>query len=157
MDRWGKTLFLLIASAIWLLSLGGCSAMIASTAQVADTAAPSQGASQTSPAGLPAASGPMQISGLVLSGGDTTPKGLMDAPRKFAYEVQMENGQKVTLQYTAFPPSPARDRSAIQLKFHAGQIQVGDYLVASGTYDAKTNTLVIQQKGDSVETYSKKP
>ena len=96
----------------------------------------------------------MLIYGRVISGGDTSPKGLLDAPRRFVYQIETEDGSMVNLVYIAFPPSPFGDQQLKKIKFtlHAGKILAGDYLKASGSYDSKTNTLNITQEGDFIET-----
>lgn len=100
----------------------------------------------------------MIISGRVIAGGDTTPKGLLDAPRRFVYQVERDDGSVVNLTYTAFPPSPFGDRqvSKIKLVLHEGRISLGHYIKASGSYDLGTNTLTVAQEGDFIETSSKK-
>jgi hypothetical protein len=99
------------------------------------------------------------ISGYVISGGDLTPEGLLDAPRKFVYKVEMDNGSFVDVTYTAYPPGPVSEREGekIRLNFHAGTILIGDYLKARGSYDPNTNTLIIAKEGDYIETYPEKP
>lgn len=100
----------------------------------------------------------MIISGRVISGGDTTPKGLLDAPRKFVYQIEKDDGSIVNLTYTAFPPSPFGDRQLqkIKLVLHSGRISPGDYIKANGSYDSKTNTLNVAQDGDFIETSPEK-
>ena len=63
------------------------------------------------------------------------------------------------MAYTAYPPSPQgeRQKQKIELKFHTGTIEIGHYLVARGSYDASTNTLVVAEQGDYIETLPKKP
>ena len=143
-----------------IVCLAGCAA----GNQAVPTPAPEPTAlSTTTPTAALAAvpnldqAGPVQIAGRVLSGGDTTPAGLKDAPRKFSYQVQLEDGREISVQYTAFPPSPAGKHSEIRLQFHAGQIQAGDYVIVSGTYDPAQKVLLVQQKGESIETYPQKP
>ena len=99
------------------------------------------------------------VSGYVIDGGDTTPEGLTDAPRKFVYKIQKEDGSFVYVTYTAYPPSPFGDsqRNRIGLDFHAGTILIGDYLKARGSYDRDTNTLIVAVEGDYIETYPEKP
>lgn len=99
------------------------------------------------------------VSGYVISGGDLTPEGLFDAPRKFVYKVEMDNGSFVDVTYTAYPPSPFLDREGkkIRLNFHAGTLLIGDYLKAHGSYEPNTNTLIIAKEGDYIETYPEKP
>jgi hypothetical protein len=101
----------------------------------------------------------MQVIGKVISGGDTTPKGLLDAPRKFVYSVQKDDGSTINIAYTVYPPSPAGDinNAKITLSFYAGEIQVGDHLMAYGNYDLATNTILVRETGDLVKTYPVKP
>jgi hypothetical protein len=97
------------------------------------------------------------ISGTVISGGDTTPEGLLDAPRRFEYQIEREDGSIVTVAYTAYPPSPVADRTAITLEFHAGGILIGDFLEARGRFDDDTGTLVVENEGDYIKTFESKP
>lgn len=99
------------------------------------------------------------VSGFVTGGGDTTPPGLLDAPRTFVFTVTRDDGSPVSVTYTAYPPSPAGDQAGaqIRLSFHAGTVQIGDYLVARGRYDPGTNTLVVAEAGDFIETYPDRP
>jgi hypothetical protein len=99
------------------------------------------------------------VAGYVVSGGDTTPKGLLDAPRKFVYQVQTEAGEVVSVTFTSYPPSPYADRLTDQPEFnlYAGDIRVGDYLVARGQYDPDANLLVVSSGEDSIVTYPQKP
>lgn len=98
------------------------------------------------------------VSGYVISGGNTTPEGLFDAPRKFVYTIQKDDSSSTNVSYTAYSPSPVdgRERKKIRLNFHAGTIKIGDYLKARGIYDAKTNVLTVANEGDYIETYSEK-
>lgn len=99
------------------------------------------------------------ISGFVVSGGDTTPEGLFDAPRKFVYTIiDDDDDTRIDVSYTAYPPSPFGDREMkkIKLTFYAGTIKIGDYLKARGTYDSKTNTLNVANEGDYLESFPKK-
>ena len=100
----------------------------------------------------------MIISGKVIDGGDTTPESLMDVPRKFVFRIETDDGSIINLRYTAFPPSPFGDRQmkGVNLSFHQGKILPGHYLKASGDFDTETNTLVISQEGDFIETSSGK-
>jgi hypothetical protein len=98
-----------------------------------------------------------EVSGTVLNGGDTTPKGLMDAPRKFAYQLKTEDGKLVTVTYTAYPPSPVGDKQKITLKFHEGGVQVGDTMKARGSFDENTMTLLVAEEGDYIETTAATP
>ena len=97
------------------------------------------------------------VSGWVVAGGEVSSKGPTDAPRKFRYEVKTEDGVSVNVTYTAYPPSPAASKSKITLKFHQGEILIGDYLVAQGTYTQTTHTLVVAEEGDFIETFPQKP
>jgi hypothetical protein len=98
-----------------------------------------------------------EVSGTIINGGDTTPPDLLDAPRIFSYSLQTDDGQIVTITYTAFPPSPNLDNKKINLSFHAGVILIGDYVKARGSYDAQTKTLVVAEEGDFIETFAAKP
>lgn len=102
-------------------------------------------------------SGEQIIEGYVVSGGDTTPEGLFDAPRKFVFKIKTDDNSIVDVTYTAYPPSPAGDkeRKKIRLSFHSGTILVGDYLKAQGYYDKTTNTLTVAEEGNYIETYAK--
>ncbi len=99
------------------------------------------------------------VSGYVVGGGDTTPEGLLDAPRTFVYEVKRDDGSLVHVAYTAYPPSPYGESEGdkIRLDLHAGTVLIGDYLEAHGTYDKSTNTLIVAEEGDYIETYPQKP
>jgi hypothetical protein len=99
------------------------------------------------------------VSGYVISGGDTTPEGLLDTPRKFVFKVKEDSSFFVNVSYTAYPPSPVGDREMekIRLNFHAGTIKIGDYLVARGVYDKKTDMVIVANQGDYIETYLEKP
>lgn len=99
----------------------------------------------------------LTISGYVVSGGDTTPQGLFDAPRKFVYKVKTANGSNLDVTYTAYPPSPVGDqeRKKIRLSFHAGSVLIGDYLQARGSFVKSTNVLTVADEGDYIETSQK--
>lgn len=101
----------------------------------------------------------LTISGYVVSGGDTTPQGLFDAPRKFVYKIKTDNGSNLDVTYTAYPPSPVGDQESkkIRLSFHAGSVLIGDYLQARGSFVKSTNVLTIADKGDYIETSQKSP
>ncbi len=98
-----------------------------------------------------------EVSGMIIDGGDTTPPDLLDVPRKFSYSLQADDGQIVTITYTAYPPSPNPDAKKIRLNFHAGGILIEDYAKARGSYDAQTKTLVVAEEGDFIETFATKP
>lgn len=100
----------------------------------------------------------MNISGRLIGGGDTTPEGLLDAPRRFVYQIETDDGSVVNLTYTAFPPSPFGDRQMhrIKLVLHEGRISIGHYIKASGGYDPETKTLTVAQEGDFIETSPEK-
>ncbi|GAP13409.1 hypothetical protein LARV_01163 [Longilinea arvoryzae] len=130
-----------------LLSLAACAR--------AQTPAPAA-AEKSPPPSL--ADGVQEVSGVVLSGGDTTPPGLMNVPRTFVYQVKLDNGVEINVAYTAYPPSPAGDaRPQIKLNFYNGNIQAGDYLSARGTYDSASKTLTVASEGDTIETFATKP
>lgn len=106
----------------------------------------------------PLAGGVQEIGGVVLGGGDTTAKGLMDAPRNYVYQVKLDSGEEINVAYTAYPPSPAGDKQPkVKLTFYAGEIQVGDYLSARGAYDPASKTLTVAAEGDFIQTFEKKP
>ncbi len=121
-------------------------------------AACSPSAAGTKEAPQPLESGVQQVGGVVLGGGDTTPEGLMDAPRTFVYQVKLDGGEEINVSYTAMLPSPVSDAApAIKLTFYAGEVKAGDYLTARGTYDKATQTLTVAAEGDFIETFEKKP
>jgi hypothetical protein len=97
------------------------------------------------------------VSGYVVSGGDTTPEGLLDAPRRFEYQIERDDGSIVTVAYTAYPPSPVGDRTAMTLEFHAGEILIGDFLEARGRLDDSTMSLYVEEEGHHIKTFQKKP
>jgi len=99
----------------------------------------------------------VNVSGIVVGGGDITPPGLMDAPRIFTYQVLRKEGL-INVSYTAYPPSPAGDaaRKKITLEFFGGLIRVGDKMEAYGTLDRGTNTVVVASEGDYIRTYEVK-
>lgn len=99
------------------------------------------------------------ISGIVVQGGESTPAGIADTTRQFAYEVKADDGTRIWVTYIAYPPSPFgdRQRAKIRLNFHAGKILIGDYLIAHGTIDQSANIVSIAEQGDYIETYSDKP
>lgn len=99
------------------------------------------------------------VAGYVVDGGDTSPKGLFDAPRVFVYDIEAEDGSVIHVSYTAYPPAPSipGDLGTRELDFHAGTILIGDYLMARGTYEEETNTLIVEAEGDYIRTYPAKP
>jgi hypothetical protein len=101
----------------------------------------------------------MEVIGRVISGGDTTPEGLLDAPRGFIYTIQKDDGSSIKVSYTVYPPSPAGDvkNAQITLTFYKDGIQPGDYMMACGTYDLATNTIRVADVGDLVKTYPQHP
>jgi hypothetical protein len=103
-----------------------------------------------------ATSAQMCVSGLVVSGGDTTPQGLADTPRTFTYLIKRDDRTTVNLSYTSFPPS-ANDQARIRLDFHAGTITPNDYAKACGRYEQTENMIVVAQPGDYIETYAQPP
>ena len=94
-----------------------------------------------------------------MGGGDTTPEGMFDVPRRFVYRVETGDGTVLQLAYTAFPPSPAGDlqMDKIDLNFRQGQITEGIHVKARGRYESSTNTLVVVEDGDFIETLAEKP
>ncbi len=101
---------------------------------------------------------PTSVSGFVVSGGDTTPAdGPLDAPRKFVFKIQKNDGTLVNVAYTAYPPSPAGTAAMakIKLAFYGTPVKEGDYLEASGIYDQDSNTVTVAEQGDYIRTYQK--
>ena len=45
--------------------------------------------------------GVQEIGGVVISGGDTTPEGLLDAPRTFIYQVLLDTGEEINVTSAA--------------------------------------------------------
>ena len=129
-----------------LVVLGLCSAC---TAPVTPT--------EAIPPTLPESMGKASIEGMVIGGGDKSPSGLMGGPRTFIYEVRTDSGEIILVTYVALPPSPAADKQAFKLEFHAGEIKIGDYLKAYGSFDPATLTLTVAEQGDYIETYPSKP
>ncbi len=133
-----------------LLMMAGCADAELDPAQ----ARPSQGV-----AGVSAlAAGPQTVQGKILGGGDTTPPGLMDAPRTYIYQVELEDGQTISVAFTSYPPSPAfASGPPYRLTVHTAEIQPGNYLIAHGSYDPQTQTLSVAVEGDFFEVYAEKP
>lgn len=94
------------------------------------------------------------IVGRVIGGGDTTPEGVFDTPRKFVYDVEKSTGEVIQVMYTAYPPSPVgdRERAKIRLSFHSGRVETGDYLKAHGSFDEGSKSLSVADAGDYIET-----
>jgi hypothetical protein len=122
------------------------------TSQPDSTAVPAA----TTPDGMPSGM-EVEVRGLVLTGGDQSPEGLMDAPRKFVYQVETEERGLINVTYTAFPPSPVGGSQEIELEFHAGEIQIGDFLVAYGRFDAESLTLYVEGTGHFIQTLPEAP
>ncbi len=122
-----------------------------------DTAKPTSTVTPTPTANANATS--VVMNGTVLGGGDTTAEGLQDAPRTFVYQVQKADNSTFNVTYTAYPPSPAGDveNAKIELDFHAGTVQAGDYLEARGVFDETKNQLTVASEGDYIKTYATKP
>ena len=121
-------------------------------------AAPKSVEPQTQAAAASLQAGAQTVQGVVLGGGDTTPAGLMDAPRTFVYQVELEDGQQISVSFTSYPPSPAvAGGPPYRLTIHTSEIQAGNYIIAHGSYDPNTQTLVVAEEGDFLEVYEKKP
>ncbi len=93
--RW-PLIFLFIQFLIWLSSCSGIHLLRDTPTENGD-----------SPAFVPLSAGVQEISGLVLSGDDQTPEGLLDTPRGYKYLVRLDSGEQISITYTAYPPSPA--------------------------------------------------
>jgi hypothetical protein len=145
-----QTKMILVLIAIVLLAMSSC---VPTSVTQPD---PTQKAEPTEPVLLSA--GVQEIGGVVISGGDTTPEGLLDAPRTFIYQVLLDTGEEINVTFTANPPSPIDQTQPVpKLTFYAGTINVGDYLVARGTYDLASRTLAVALEADFIETFAKKP
>lgn len=139
----------------WTLILAGCLAACAPAGNPeAATGTPASPAAATAAVALPRM---REISGVVTGGGDTTPAGLKDAPRLFVYQLLTDEGEQVSVQYRALPPSPAGDQKGFVLSFHAGTVQVNDYMIARGSFDEAQKTLTVAVDGDYIKTYAQKP
>jgi hypothetical protein len=102
----------------------------------------------------------LEVVGKVISGGDTTAAGgPQDAPRKFVYKIQKDNGDFLNVTYTAYPPSPSGDAAMakINLSYYDGAPKAGDYIKAYGTYDVTSSTITVVDDGDFIKTYPVKP
>jgi len=140
------TLFIILMG---LLVLAGCAP---------NTTTPMPDSTGNEDKTVPLQAGVQEIGGVVLGGGDQTPEGLLGGPVTYLYQVRLDGGEEIQVTYTAFPPSPAgQAQPAPRLTFHAGVINVGDYLAARGTYDPATNTLTVVQETDFIQTYPQKP
>jgi len=97
------------------------------------------------------------VSGLVISGGNTTPEGLSDAPRNFVYAVKEEGGSLVNVSYTAYPPSTAGNDQKAILDFEEGIVNIGNYIEARGRFNKESNTVVVGHEGDYLKSFAEKP
>jgi hypothetical protein len=93
------------------------------------------------------------VSGYIVSDGYTaSADGPLDALRNFVYTLIRDDGTFVNVSYTAYPPSPAADANKIEMSLYDGDIKIGDYMKAIGTYDKQTNTVMLGD-GDFLKTY----
>ncbi len=100
----------------------------------------------------------VEVSGIVLSGGDTSQPGLMDAPLTFVYLLRLDDNSEINIKYSSFPPMPEKNKTRkIVLDFYQGEIVVGDYLLARGRYNLDENTVVVEEEGDYIKTIKEKP
>lgn len=102
---------------------------------------------------------PVMVEGIVVSGGDTAqPGGPLDVPHRFIYRILSDEGYFIDVSYTAYPPSPAGDAAGakISLKFFSGEIRVGDKIKARGTLEKQSNTIVVADSGDFINTSLRK-
>ena len=173
--RQKEAIALVVSTFLMAIAVAGCAESPATRSPAASTIAPTAGPVVSTPTATPAKlatasavpigsrlpGSPVkgyQVSGYVMSGGDTTPADLLDAPRKYSYTVQTDDGLSETVTYTAYPPSPNPDLGKkIRLSFHAGGILIGDYVQARGSYDQDTKTLLVAEEGDYIETFAHKP
>ncbi len=139
-----------LLASILLLTLSACAP--------AATSDPAAGDRQSLPTVAPLSAGIQIIGGVVLSGGDQSPPGLMGGPHTFVYQVRLDSGEEINVTYTTLPPSPAAaDQPSPRLTFYAGVINVGDYLTARGDYNVETQTLTVALANDYIETFAQKP
>ena len=101
----------------------------------------------------------VEVIGKIISGGDTTPQGLLDTPRKFVYTLQKDDNSRVDAIYTVYPPSPSGNISNTKttLTFYDGSPKIGDYMMVYGTFDVVANTITVIDSGDIIKTYPSKP
>lgn len=98
---------------------------------------------------------PVTVSGIVVSGGDTTSGGgPVGAPRIFVYRILRDDGSFVNVSYAAYSPSPDGDaaRAKITLDFYQGTIEVGDRMEARGVLNKETNTVMVAEQDDFIKT-----
>lgn len=112
-----------------------------------------QSETQVSTVVPPLSAGDQEIRGVVLEGGDQTPEGLFDVPRTYIYQIRLETDEIILLSYIAYPDTPSgENREEPILDFENGVIEVGDYLIAKGTYDPESNTLFVEKETDYIKT-----
>jgi hypothetical protein len=101
----------------------------------------------------------LQAVGKIISGGDTTPPGFLDAPRKFVYTLQKDDKSTIDAIYTVYPPSPAGsvNNAKLSLTLYDGAPKIGDYMMVYGTFDVVANTITAIDTGDIIKTYPLKP
>jgi hypothetical protein len=102
---------------------------------------------------------PVIVRGVVVSGGDTTQLGgPLDVHRVFTYRILKDEGDFVNVSYTGYPSSPAGDaaKAKISLEFYDGEIRVSDRIVARGAFNSKTNSVVVADTGDFIQTSLRK-
>lgn len=138
-----KSGFCALLGMIWLLS--ACSPSV--TLLPTETVLPKQFLS----------AGKASVEGVVIGGGDKSPSTRLGGPRTYVFEVRSDRGEIILVTYVAMPPSPAADRQAFRLEFHAGEIKIGDYLKAYGSFDPATMTLTVTEHRDYIETYPSRP
>ena len=100
---------------------------------------------------VPLSPGVQTITGIVISGGDQTPDGLLGGPREYHFRVELDHGEIIELSYTAFPPSPSMiEEPRPLLMFNSGALEPGDKINARGTYDSDTKTLTVEAEEDFI-------
>jgi hypothetical protein len=140
--------------AIILLTLTSCTPLSITQPDPTQKAEPTEQKAEP-PEPVLLSGGVQEIAGVVIGGGDTTPEGLMDAPRIILYQVRLESGEEINLTYTAYPPSPANENQpGPKLTFQSGTINIGDQITARGTYDPSTQTLTVALETDFINTHS---
>ena len=78
-------------------------------------------------------------------------EGLSDAPLEFSYRIQIENGDKVKLTYRAYPPGPVQRKPV--LSFHAGSIQINDFVEVCGQQNQTSGSIDVNLPDDYIRSY----
>ena len=101
-------------------------------------------------------SGELTLQGVVRDFELISPTQVLDGPRKYLITLMLDDSQEVYVTYIACPPTP-NPRPMPSLNFEGGEINAGNYLVATGTYDEASKTLTVSETNHKIETYLSKP